>query len=108
MNQNNSVKFDGITYDPAQDEKRLCTQLRRVFYVVVDGRWRTIQEIQAKIETDLKAHDSESGISARLRDLRKERFGAYDIQRRRRENTNGVWEYRMNIYPKEIRQEKLF
>ncbi len=105
---NKLIQFDGATYDPAHDEKRLSTQLRRVFFVVVDGHWRTLQEIQDKIEASFKEHDSEGGISARLRDLRKERFGAYDIQRRRREGSDGLWEYRMNIYPKEIRQESLF
>lgn len=90
-----TMRFDGVTFDPALDGERLTKQIGRVFETMRDGRWRTLHEI-ASTEAGRKAGDSEAGISARLRDLRKPRFGAYTVDRRRRETaTGGTWEYRV-------------
>ena len=80
-------KFDGETFDPDKDEQRLNAQMARVYAAMRDGRWRTLDEL-AKI-----TGDPTPSISARLRDLRKPRFGAHTIER---ENMGqGVWAYRM-------------
>ena len=81
--------FDGETYEPAQDQKRLTGQLLRVYALMSDGRWRTLAQIAKE------AQGSEASVSARLRDLRKERFGKYRIDKRR--VTGGLWEYKMII-----------
>jgi hypothetical protein len=73
--------FDGETYDPPKDQKRLTRQLERVYELVKTGEWYTLAEIAAK------TGDPEGSIGARLRDLRKEKFGAYDIRRKREGNT---------------------
>ena len=72
--------FGGKLYDHKQDHARLTSQLNRVYDVIKDGRWHTLSSI-ATI-----TGDPEGSVSARLRDLRKEKFGAYDIQRTRRGN----------------------
>lgn len=57
-----------------------------------DGEWRTLHQIQAIVG------GSEAGISARLRDLRKEQFGTYIVNRKRRGNHScGVWAYQLVI-----------
>ena len=81
------VYFDGVTYDPANDEKRLEKLLGRVWAFMGDRCWHTLAEIRAA------CGGSEASVSARLRDLRKERFGAYTIERRRQ--GKGLWVYRM-------------
>lgn len=81
--------FDGSTFNPALDGARLSKQLERVYSVLQSEHWFTLAEI-ANITCD-----PESSISARLRDLRKSRFGSHKIQRQRR--TQGLWEYRMTI-----------
>lgn len=81
--------FDGSTYSPGHDAERLGTQLVRVLSLMADGQWRTLPEIQSRVG------GSESGVSARLRDLRKERFGAHTVDRRRRGGRGGVYEYRL-------------
>ena len=81
--------FDGETYDHALDNIRLSTQLCRVRDLMLDGQWWSLKELSAVIE------GSEAGISARIRDLRKERFGGFIINKRRR--TTGTWEYRMDL-----------
>jgi hypothetical protein len=84
-------QFDGITYSPTLDRARLSGQLKRVFSVVVKGGWYTLSEIAA-----YTGDQSEAAISARLRDLRKPKFGAFGIERRRRgDPKKGLWEYRL-------------
>jgi len=81
---------DGATFDALLDKVRLNKQLRRVFEVVRDGHWRTLRELEEITE------DPQASISARLRDLRKTKFGGLTIERRRRgEATRGLFEYRL-------------
>ena len=60
-----------------------------------DGGWMTLHELGA-----LTSY-GEASISAQLRHLRKARFGAYVIEKRRRGDSStgsgagGVWEYRI-------------
>lgn len=81
--------FDGETFDREQDQARLRGSLERVSALMRDGHWRTLGEIQAH------TGGSEAGISARLRDLRKQKFGAHQVDRRRR--YGGLWEYRVSL-----------
>ena len=64
--------FDG-PYVTEDDDPRLKTQLGRVFALMRDGKPRTLHEIHAA------AGGSAAGISARLRDLRKSKFGGFEI-----------------------------
>lgn len=81
--------FDGTTYDPHLDHVRLTGQCARVYSIIRDGRWRTLSEL-----ADL-SRAPEASVSARLRDLRKKRFGAHVIGRRRRGPPGaGIFEYR--------------
>jgi hypothetical protein len=79
--------FEGETYDPALDQPRLSSQLWKVWALMSDGQWRTLRMIAIVVE------GSEAGVSARLRDLRKRRFGHYLVERRR--VAGGLWEYRL-------------
>jgi hypothetical protein len=54
---------------------------------MLDGQWRTLSQIV------LHVGGSEAGVSARLRDLRKQKFGAYTVNGRRR--SGGLWEYQV-------------
>ena len=89
--------FDGKTYDRNYDFERLTGQNRRVFDCMKDGVWKTLFEI----EEVLGQGHSQAGISARLRDLRKEKFGGHTVARRRRGNrSNGLFEYRLIVNDK--------
>lgn len=82
--------FDGATYHAADDYERLSSQLERVKALMYDGEWRTLPQIQAIVG------GSEAGISARLRDLRKSRFGGFLVNRRRLgDASRGVWSYQV-------------
>lgn len=84
-------RFDGETYDKALDQPRLGRQVLAVLALMRDGRWRTLREIADAVEAP------EASVSARLRDLRKARFGQYTIDRRRPgEPSKGLWEYRLD------------
>lgn len=80
-------RFDGPGLTDS-DVKRLSGQLERIKALMADGLWRTLAEICEGIGAT-----SEAGASARLRDLRKARFGAYTVESRRREGT--LFEYRV-------------
>lgn len=79
--------FDGATFDRKRDESRLRCQLDAVRRAMLSGGWWTLARL-----SDV-AQGSEASVSARLRDLRKPKFGAYVIERRY--VTNGVWEYHL-------------
>lgn len=79
--------FDGVTYSPARDGKRLGTQLERVRSLMADGQWPTLAEIAKAVG------GSEAGVSARLRDCRKPRHGGLTVEH---ENIGGgLWRYRI-------------
>ena len=82
--------FDGETYEREHDQARLSTQLTRTIDAMIDGEWRTLDEV-SRI-----TGDPEASISARLRDLRKPKFGSYHVERRSRgDRDRGHYEYRV-------------
>lgn len=84
------MRFDGAAYNPKHDQKRLTGQILRVFSLMLDGRWRTLSEIEKTIG------DPAASVSAQLRHLRKERFGSHIVDKRARGNRSiGLWEYRL-------------
>jgi hypothetical protein len=78
--------FDGATLQ-AEDEPRLSGQRDRVYRALFDGRWHTLSEIHAA------AGGKETAVSARIRDLRKKRYGQHTIDIRCL--GGGLWEYRL-------------
>jgi len=83
--------FDGLTYVRDFDHARLTGQLRRVATLMRDGTWRTLDEIRVAT-----GDRSSASISARLRDLRKTKFGGFNVQRRSRGGRiHGLFEYRL-------------
>jgi hypothetical protein len=80
--------FDGSTYRPERDHERLRGQLLRVYQLMADGRWRTLDEIAAR------AGGSPAAVSARLRDLRKAKYGARLVERQH--VGNGLFQYRVS------------
>lgn len=81
------MMFDGETYDEALDEDRLKTQLARVRALMWDQRWRTLDDISRA------TGDPHASVSARLRDLRKGKFGAHIVERERVKR--GLYRYRL-------------
>jgi hypothetical protein len=86
------LRFAGATYEPECDAERLGGQLARVRGLMRDGRWRTLREITEAVG------GSEAGVSARLRDLRKAKFGGHAVERRRRGDPRcGLFEYSLEV-----------
>lgn len=85
-----NARFNGPDYEPEFDQARLTGQIERIYNLMIDGRWRTLQEIEQA------TRDPQSSISAQLRHLRKKRFGSHIIEKRRRgDRTNGLFEYKL-------------
>jgi len=85
--------FDGQTYKPALDHTRLSSQLDRVKSVLRDGNWYTLYELS------ILAKGPEASIGARLRDLRKKRFGGHIVDRKR--VSGGLFKYRLKTEPQQ-------
>jgi hypothetical protein len=94
-----SFSFDGDTYEPSADFARLSFQLAAVLEIMLDGEWWTLSGIHKIITEKMGRKASEAGISARIRDLRKEKFHEelgvkLDVERERVDGT-GLYQYRL-------------
>ena len=74
--------FDGSEYNHKRDGGRLSAQYDRVFALMKDGCERSLQQISEA------TGDPEASISARLRDMRKPRFGGHSVSKRYLGNGN--------------------
>lgn len=81
-------KHDGPFLKDPEDHVRLGRQLLRVLGVLQSGEWLTLRQLSQLAEAP------EASCSARLRDLRKEKFGAHEIDHKRIANT---WHYRLKV-----------
>ena len=79
-----------LTLDPLLDGARLNSLRERIRVLMVDGQWRTLREMQVVMGGEI------TGVSAKLRELRAKRHGAYAVDRRRVcDPRSGHWEYRV-------------
>lgn len=90
--------FDGAVYEEEKDVVRLSGQIERVHTILAQSKdvWLTVSEIQIKIANEFLLDDPECSISAQIRNLRKERFGGYMIEKQRRgSEDSAIWEYQL-------------
>jgi hypothetical protein len=83
------MTFGGNTFDEKLDGDRLRRQLAAVRAETSDGQWWTLHRLSLAVGAP------EASVSARLRDLRKKKFGGYIVERRRIPNGNGLHMYRI-------------
>lgn len=83
--------FDGETYVHDRDKHRLVPQLLKVADAMKDGQWHTSETLVAA------TGENWASISARLRDLRKPKFGGHKVERQH--VANGLHEYRLVLNP---------
>lgn len=87
LTSNSPQRFDGSDYDPMRDDLRLTGQLLRIWHVVCDGAWYTLNQIAER------TGDPPASISAQLRHLRKKRFGEHTLEKEYIQN--GLFRYRV-------------
>jgi len=68
-------QFGGDTFSAARDGARLAKQYDAVFDLMKDGMPRTLHEIESATGYSV------ASISARLRDMRKDKFGGHQVVR---------------------------
>lgn len=66
---------------------RLTGQIKRIYDLMADGKWRTLKQIEDA------TGDPPASISAQLRNLRKESFGSHVIEREHL--GDGLYAYRL-------------
>lgn len=81
--------FDGPDYSPVDDNVRLTSQIERVYDLMRDGQWRTLDDIH------YFTGDPHASISAQLRHLRKQRWGGHAVEKRNA--GNGLFMYRLIV-----------
>ena len=90
-NDNSRARIDGPEYAPKLDFARMQMQQARIRDAMIDGKWRTLDEIQAL------TLDPQPSISAQLRHLRKARFGGWTVDSRYRGPRKlEIYEYRLS------------
>ncbi len=89
MNNQLKFDFDGSDYKHKRDSVRLSGQLLRIWDVMKDGQWRTLDQISELTRTP------HSSASAQLRNLRKERFGSHIIEKEYMDD--GLFKYKLII-----------
>jgi hypothetical protein len=93
-------EFDGPAYDPETDKNRLSNQLGKIYDLMRDHEWRTLDDIHNRTAEPV------ASISAQLRHLRKPRFGSYRLEKRHRgDPAHGLFEYR--VLPPDARIEHI-
>jgi hypothetical protein len=85
-----NAKFDGSDYVPEFDDERLKGQIKKIYDLMIDGKWRTLSEIEQL------TNYGQASISAQLRHLRKDRFGSHILNKRNRGiREKGLFEYQL-------------
>ena len=83
---------DGATYEAEHDHVRLNAQTLAVWGVMKAGRWVTLRELSEATGA------GEASVSARIRDLRKPKFGGHVVERGRVRDS-GLFVYRLRPNP---------
>ena len=97
------MNFPGPDYDATLDRKRLTGQIKRIFDLMRDSKFRTLFEIA------YLTGDPESSISAQLRHLRKPHFGSHTVNKQRRgEPSRGLFEYQLIVNTTDPVQMNMF
>lgn len=95
----NHISFDGPTA-LGVDVPRLASQLARVYSLMSDGRYRTLEQISSVVGC------LETSASARLRDFRKPKFGGHSVVQRQVEGAPLLYEYRLIVNEKRETDER--
>lgn len=83
-------EFKGADYIAKIDYTRLDSQIEKIKRLMLDGKWRTYSEVNR----DLNSFYPEPSISAQFRNLRKQGFGGFTVNRRRK-TIGGLSEYQV-------------
>ena len=90
LDSHRPFQYNGAGYEARHDQARLTGQTLKIYDLMKDGIFRTLEEIKSATGYP------EASISAQLRHLRKERFGSHTVNHQRRgDRTSGLWEYQL-------------
>jgi len=98
MHYQATLNFDGPAYDAEKDCARLSGQIEGVLLALksgeLRGRWMTVSEIRNYCHKILAEDYPEASISAQCRNLRKQKFGRWNVQSRYRKSAR-IFEYKI-------------
>lgn len=92
------MTFDGTALTATETE-RLMTAVKGIEAIMQEGQWWSTLRLQAELRKRYGLSVSESTVTAKIRDLRKDGFGAYTIEAKRTDakisSRSQVWIYKM-------------
>jgi len=89
-----SGHFFGPTYNPKYDYDRLNANLKKLYFLMTDAKWRTLQEI------NYTTGIPEASASAGLRSLQHVKFGGHRLEHQYRgPPKDGLYEYQITWDP---------
>jgi hypothetical protein len=74
--------------------KRKATVLSKVHQIMLGGSWTTPLQLQQVLKFN-GMYASDSAVTARIRDLRKKKYGSHEIEKRPLASDSSQWEYRV-------------
>jgi hypothetical protein len=78
------------------DRVKAEKQTEGILWEMRDRVWRTVPELIDRLRLrDTSREWLETSVSADLRNLRKDKFGGYTVERRKRMGVTGIHEYRL-------------
>lgn len=84
--------FNGSDYVPKYDDARLKGQMKRIYDLMKDGKFRTLQEIEQA------TGDPQASISGQLRNFRKLQYGSMTVNKQiRGDRERGLYEYQLIV-----------
>lgn len=88
--------------NPMSTDLKLTGRLGAVFEEMkaadANGRWLTVPELAGRVQLRMGKLISETGLSARIRDLRKEKHGGHTVDKRQRGGRGNLWEFRLRVH----------
>lgn len=88
--------FEGDSYIAEIDKERLTKQSDKIWMVMLDGKWHTLQDIENQTQAP------QASISSCLRNFRKKKWGSHTVDKRRVDDLKGTFEYKLTVNPEGV------
>lgn len=89
----------GGSFDESQDGERLRAQHEAIWEVMIEGGWHTLDSLQHELFARFGIQAKTTGISARIRDFRKDECGKHTVFEERVEGHPTLWQFKLEANP---------
>ena len=83
-----------------EDQASYWSQLQHVKNLMSNGEWWLLEDLEKKVSTLMDCPIPQQSISARVRNLREKKYGAYTVLRERLPGKR-IFKYKLILNPEE-------